>query len=580
MKTKRHFILDENFDYKIIKDLSNNELKDLSDDIKELIISRCSEFGGHLSSNLGITNLTISLFKCFDVEKDKIIFDIGHNSYAYKILTGRPLKNLRQKNGTDGFQRIKESKFDVYDAGHSSTSISAALGFAKSRDLLKENYNVVCIVGDGSLENGLCLEALNNLVIANTKIIIILNDNEMSISPTTGGISAILKGIRKNPFVHAIFNDANFEYFGPVDGDSFKDLKKAIEKAKKAKNSVLLHVKTSKGEGYQKAEEDIVGEYHFVQPFDIKTGKIKNKVASNVISFSKIFSDLVDEDLENNEKTIVICPSTTVGAKLNDVFKKYPDRTFDVGISEEHAAVYSSAFAMNGFHTYLFMYSTFLQRAYDEVIHDICRLNQHVTLCIDRSGLTGQDGETHQGIYDDGFFFSMPNLVLAMPKDKYDAKRLFDFSKNYKHPFAIRYPAIYEENGVAIKTEPITELNWDILLDNSLEKVVVSFGPRINELYEALKNKNISLINALFLKDYNIENVKNLLKYKSIYIYDPYGIESGFASNLLLNLNKFNYKGDVKIKTLPVSFIEKGTIKEQEKEFLIDLESSLQWILS
>ena len=174
MKTKRHFILDENFDYKIIKDLSNNELKDLSDDIKELIISRCSEFGGHLSSNLGITNLTISLFKCFDVEKDKIIFDIGHNSYAYKILTGRPLKNLRQKNGTDGFQRIKESKFDVYDAGHSSTSISAALGFAKSRDLLKENYNVVCIVGDGSLENGLCLEALNNLVIANTKIIIIL----------------------------------------------------------------------------------------------------------------------------------------------------------------------------------------------------------------------------------------------------------------------------------------------------------------------------------------------------------------------------------------------------------------------
>lgn len=579
MNLKNKYSIDENFDFRCIKEMSNKELEALSDDVKKLIIERCAQFGGHLSSNLGITKLTISLFKCFDFEKDKIIFDIGHNSYAYKILTGRPLTNLRQKNGIDGFQKVDESKYDVYDGGHSSTSISAALGFAKARDLKKEDYYVISLIGDGSLANGLSLEALNNLVIANTKIIIILNDNEMSISPTTGGIAAILKGIRNNPFVHLLFKDANFEYCGPVDGDDFKDLKKGIEKAKKSKNSVLLHVITSKGEGYQKAQDDLVGEYHFVHPFDPTTGKLINKLDTDIISFSEVFSNLVKSELSTNEKSVVICPSTTVGSKLNKVFEEYKDRTFDVGISEEHAAVYSSAFAMNDFHAFLFMYSTFLQRAYDELLHDVCRLNRHVTICIDRSGLIGQDGETHQGIYDDGFLFSIPNLALAMPKDENDARRLFEFSKIYSHPFAIRYPAFYKEKNIYLHKEQIKDFVWETMIDEGNEKVVVSFGPHINEIYEGIKNKGISLINALFLKDYNEENIKNLIKYKKIYIYDPYGTEAGFASNLLLNLNKQNYEGKVFIKSLPVQFIKKGTILEQEQEYKVDVESALDWIL-
>ena len=540
----RRFNLDENFDFKIIPNLNKKELNLLSNDIKNLIIDQCSKFGGHLSSNLGITNLTIALFRSFDFTKDKIIFDIGHNSYPYKILTGRPLTNLRQSDGIDGFQKINESKYDVYDAGHSSTSLSAALGFAKVRDLEHEKYNVIALVGDGGIANGLCFEALNNLVIANTKIIIILNDNEMSISPTTGGLSAILKGIRRNPLVKIIFKDANFEYLGPVDGDDFDQLKKVFEKAKVSKRSVLLHVKTSKGEGYKYAEEDHTGEYHFVNPFDKDTGKQKIDLGRNVISFSKVFADLVEEDMKNDEKTIAICPSTTVGAKLSYLFNEFKDRTFDVGISEEHAAIFANAFGVNGYHTYLFMYSTFLQRAYDEVLHDIARNNRHVTLLIDRCGLIGHDGETHQGIYDDGFFYSIPNFTLAMPKDKNDAKRLFEYAKHYPHPIAL-----------------------------------ISMGPHLLSLVPKLKNEDLTIFNALFLKGYDESSVNKLLEFDNVYIYDPYGVESGFTSNLTLDLVKHNYPGKIYTKAIPLKFINKGNILEQEILLNVDVETVVNDII-
>ena len=577
LNMEKKYKLDENFDFHIIPKLNKKELFELSEDIKNLIIDKCSEYGGHLSSNLGITNLTISLFRSFDFDKDKIIFDIGHNSYTYKILTGRPLTNLRQSDGIDGFQKINESKYDVYDAGHSSTSLSAALGFAKVRDLKHADYNVIAFIGDGGLGNGLCFEALNNLVIANTKIIIILNDNEMSISPTNGGLSAILKGIRKNPFVKIVFKDANFEYLGPIDGDNFTQLERAFDKAKKSKRSIVLHVKTSKGEGYKYAEEDHSGEYHFVNPFNKETGKPKLEADSKTISFSKVFADLVKEDMEKDENTIAICPSTTVGAKLTSLFSEFKDRTFDVGISEEHAAIFANAFSVNGYHTYLFMYSTFLQRAYDEIIHDIARNNKHATLLIDRCGLIGADGETHQGIYDDGFFYSIPNFVLAMPKDKNDAERLFAYAKSYQHPMAIRYKAFYKDLDVKTNNTLITNRNFEEIKSSKNKKIaLVSMGPHLLDLLNEFKDEDIAIFNALFLKGYEEESVKKLLEYENIYIYDPYGVETGFCSNLVYNLNSYKYKGNIFTKAIPLEFIAKGKIEEQEVWTNVDLNSLIQ----
>lgn len=570
----RRFKLDENFDFKVIKNLSIDELKALSLDIRNLIIDRCSEFGGHLSSNLGIINLTLALFRSFDFDKDKIIFDIGHYSYPYKILTGRPLRNLRKSDGCDGFQKRSESKYDFYDAGHSSTSISAAVGFAKVRDLNNENYNCLAFVGDGGIANGLCFEALNNLIVDNTKIIIVLNDNEMSISPTIGGLSTILKGIKHNPFASIVFKDANFEYIGPVDGDNFKQMKVAFDRAKKTPRSVILHVKTQKGEGYKYASEDQIGEFHFVHPFDKATGKPLKNPYEGKKSFSKIFSKLVDKEMEENAKAITICPSTTVGSYLIDVMKKYPNRTYDCGISEEHSAIFANALAINDFKVYLFMYSTFLQRAYDEIIHDIARMNSNVTFMIDRCGLIGPDGETHQGIYDESFFYSIPNVTLAMPHDETDAIKLFKIAKTYDKPFGLRYTPTYSiKDDDYISNKEIKFGEWEYIKEDSDEVAFVTFGPHLNDINRLLKEDKITIINALFVKNYNEEEVIKLSKFKKIYVYDPYGVESGFSANLLLALNKLSFSGKLNIKALPLEFISKGTIDEQEKRLSINPEA-------
>ncbi len=576
-KEIRRFKLDENFDFNIIKDLSIDELNALSDDIRELIIDRCSTYGGHLSSNLGIIKLTIGLFRAFDFNKDKVIFDIGHYSYPYKILTGRPLTKLRQEDGCDGFQKRSESKFDIYDAGHSSTSISAALGFAKARDLHHENHHCLAVVGDGAIANGLCFEALNNLIVDNTKIIVVLNDNEMSISPTIGGLSIILKGIKRNPFASIIFKDANFEYIGPVDGDNFKQMQVAFERAKKTKRSVILHVKTKKGEGLNYAMEDQIGEFHFVHPFNKETGKPIALPNPNRKSFSKIISTLIDEEMFKNSKVISICPSTTVGACLTDVFSKYPDRTYDCGISEEHSAIFANALAINDFKVYLFMYSTFLQRAYDEIIHDVARMNSNVTFLIDRGGLIGADGETHQGIYDVSFFYSIPNVAISMPHDEVDARNLFELSKTYHHPFGIRYtPTYLVKEGDYISDKKLNFGGWDYVINESKDVAFITFGPHLNDIYRRLKDQNVTLINSLFIKNYNEEELLKLLTFKKIFIYDPYTVETGFGANLVNDLIKHGFKGDIKTRCVPLSFISKGTIEAQEKRLNLDPESVLK----
>ena len=574
----KKYVFDENFNFTKIQALTDSELYELSDEIKDFIIDKCSIYGGHLSSNLGVINLTLSLFRNFDFNRDKIIFDIGHYTYTYKILTGRPLTKLRCSDGIDGFQRISESKYDFYDAGHSSTSLSAALGFAKVRDLENKDYHVVAFVGDGAVGNGLCFEAINNLIFNKTKLIIVLNDNEMSIMPTTGGISAILKGIRKNPFVSVKFKDANFEYIGPINGDDFKALHSAFTKAKKSKRSVIVHVKTLKGEGYKYAEEDKSGEFHFVHPFDKESGKSNVKNDENKVSFSKLFSEFVDEELEINKKALAICPSTTVGGCLTKVFEKYPDRCFDLGISEEHSAVFSSALSLNGYHPYLFMYSTFLQRAYDEIIHDIARIGKGVTMLIDRSGLTGSDGETHQGIYDDGFFYSIPGVVVAMPKDKNDAKQLFDIAKKYDKPMAIRFLPTYIDKNLNNNKE-VEFGKWYKVKEGNNKNVVVSVGPHLDDLAIALANEDCTILNAIFMKEYDLKEIENLLNYEKVFIYDPYGVETGFVSNVVLNLEKLNYKGQIFTKAIKLNYVQKGTIAEQEKICGVDVEGFVEYYL-
>lgn len=579
MKESNKFNTKE-IDFNYIKSLSNDELFKVSKDIKNQIIKACSEFGGHLSSNLGTTNLTISLCRVFDFNKDKIIFDIGHSTYAYKILTGRKLDNLRESNGVAGFSRVKESQYDFYDGGHSSTSISAALGFAKARDLNKEKYDVIAVIGDGSIANGLPFEAINNLSTLNTKVIIVLNDNEMSIAPTQGGLHKILKGLNDSEFANNIFGENKLQYLGPVDGDNFEEMEKVFLNAKNIKNSSLIHVRTKKGSGFKYAEEDKTGKFHFTQPFDIETGNQKIIFPQTKKSFSKYFSSLLDKELEENKKCVAICPSTTVGAELIDVFSKHKDRTFDVGICEEHSLIFASSFAMNDFKTYVLIYSTFLQRAYDEIIHDITRLNTKVTLLIDRCGLIGRDGETHQGIYDDGFLYSIPNLCVAMPKDEFDAKNLFEFQKTYNNPFAIRYASFYMDNSFYKNDEDdkIHDFNWKILKQGNNNLCVVTFGPHILDLYDRLINDDVTIINALFIKGYDLNSIKMLLNYKKIYIYDPYGVESGFASNVLLTLNKLSYKGEVIIKAIPLEFVNSGSILEQEIREKVDVESAYQEI--
>lgn len=579
MKESNKFNLNE-IDFSYLKSLSIDELFNVSKDIKNQIIKACSKFGGHLSSNLGTTNLTISLCRVFDFNKDKIIFDIGHSTYAYKILTGRPLVNLRESNGVAGFSRVKESKYDFYDGGHSSTSISAALGFAKARDLNKEKYDVIAVIGDGSIANGLPFEALNNLSTLNTKVIIILNDNEMSIAPTKGGLHKVLKNLSDSEFINNIFGENKLQYLGPVDGDNFKEMEQAFLQAKNIKNSSLIHVRTKKGSGLKYAEEDKTGKFHFTPPFDIETGNQIIIFPQSKKSLSKYFSNLLDKELEENKKCVAICPSTTVGAELIDVFSKHKDRTFDVGICEEHSLIFASSFAMNNFKTYVLIYSTFLQRAYDEIIHDITRLNTKVTLLIDRCGLIGRDGETHQGIYDDGFLYSVPNLCVAMPKDEFDAKNLFEFQKSYDKPFAIRYTSFYMDNSFYKnnENEKINDFNWKILKKGNDNLCVVTFGPHILDLYDRFVDDDVTIINALFIKGYDLNSIKMLLNYKKIYIYDPYGVESGFASNVLLTLNKFLYQGKVIIKAIPLEFVNSGSILEQEIIEKVDVESAYQEI--
>ena len=595
-----------------LKTLNNDELSFLATKIREYIIDAVSKNGGHLSSNLGNVESTMMLHKVFDFSKDKLIFDVGHQSYTHKILTGRKLDHLRQKDGVSGFQKISESSYDHFEAGHSSTSLSAALGLATARDLSGEHYNVIAYIGDGAIASGLSFEALNNISQTPHKVIIVLNDNDMSISKPKGGLSnafsKISTGYGYNKFKKGFSNRMNrfkfgrwilkrsrsiknwfraqllspnlFEslglaYIGLVDGHNFKQLEKAYKRALNTDKSVVIHIHTVKGKGYKYSEIDKDGYWHGVGPFDKKTGKPLVSHEGQ-ISWSKLTANFVEEEMAKNEKALLICPAMTKGSELDDIFTKYKNRCFDVGIAEEHAFTYASSLSLAGYHPIISVYSTFMQRAYDEIAHDLARMESSSTIIVDRSGLVGNDGETHQGVYDEAYVNTIPNVIVSMPGDAKEAKALVKLSMTSDRPFFIRIPRSFIEEPKEVEDLSLEVGKWLVEQESlSKGKALIYVGPLGKEISRKLvdNSTDITLVNALFANPIDDKVLKDLLSYKEIIIYDPYSTKEGLIESVNLKLNELGYKGAIKSLCVPTQYIKQASIKEQLIEFDLDTES-------
>lgn len=602
----KHIDISEIKNPKFLGGLSFNELKVLAEDIRSEILRVTSVYGGHLSSNLGAVELTIALNRIFDFSTDKLIFDVGHQCYTYKILTGRSLEGLRTENGVSGFQKIKESKYDCYEAGHSSTSISAANGFAIARDLNKESYNVVAFIGDASIVSGLAFEGLNNLASSNHKVIVVLNDNGMSISKPAGGVGKMFARISsaagynrmkvayrkvmfktkfgksvynttlkfKNWFKRkvvpqTIFDSIGLSYIGPIDGHNIKAIEKALKRAKNTTKSVVVHCCTLKGKGYKFSENDTTGYWHGVTPFEVETGKPKNE-HPGFNSWSHIFGDLTMRIMEKHNNAYLISPATMKGASMDEAFTKYRERSIDVGIAEEHAVTLASGIAVNGYHPVISIYSTFMQRAYDEISHDIARMNCNATFLVDRAGLVGSDGETHQGIYDVAFLYSVPNTVITMPSSIDEANYLYEESFNNHGPFFIRIPRCMVKHEETIHALSYEYGKWPKLKESQNKKLaIVGVGPLLRELAKLIEENGIdcTIYNAIYIKPMDDAAISELTSYDKIVIYDPYSTQEGFVNALISNLSLKNFKGLISPFVIKNEFITQATVEKQLERY-------------
>lgn len=604
-------IKDPNF----LKKYNITELNTLSNDIREFLIESLSQTGGHLASNLGAIELTIALHYVFSSPKDKFIFDVGHQSYTHKILTGRAadFKNLRQLNGISGYQKRNESEHDPFEAGHSSTSIAAALGFAYSRDLNHEKNEVIAIIGDGAMTGGLAFEALNNIDNLKSKVIIILNDNNMSISKNVGGLNHFLQQIRisdkyeqakdnyegilvksrlgkkiydktrdikehfKKKINDNIFTSLNIDYLGPIDGHNIADMIKAFKKAKRTKRSILIHVITKKGKGYAPAENDS-SKWHGIAPFNIENGETKK---SDKTSLSEVVSKTVHEFMEKDNDIITITPAMITGSKLEKLFADYPKRCIDTGITESFATTLACAMSLNNKKVFLPIYSSFLQRAYDNINHDIARMNAHVVIGIDRAGLVGEDGETHHGVFDISFLNSIPNMVICMGKDSKEIRNLLytGFYKQ-KQPFCIRY----ERDSIDFIQSDFEEIKvgtWEYIRKiKNCKKTVISYGTDVTNITEILKDYKINIINARFIKPIDKEILKELIHEKhKIYIYETNIKTNSLGTNILEYFNHKEANNKVKLTGIDNTFISHGKINELKSSINLDIESVKKDIL-
>lgn len=600
-----------------IKKLNIGQLNRLALELRSFVLENVSKTGGHLASNLGIVELTLAMHYCFDAPKDKIVWDVGHQAYIHKILTGRKDKftTLRQLDGLSGFPKPSESEYDTFTAGHSSTSISIALGFACARDMRGSDEKVVAVIGDGSLTGGVAFEALNNAGRSNSNIIVVLNDNQMSISGNVGALSRHLGELRtERSYIEAkndvkkllnrfpdsekmvnkikrtknrikylfipgvIFEELGFKYIGPVDGNNIESLIEVINRAKNIEGPVLIHVKTKKGKGYKYAENN-PSAYHGVSAFDLSTGASIKK--SNKPTYSDVFGKTMCSMADEDDKIVAVSAAMGNGTGLSKFISKHPSRFYDVGIAEQHAVSFSAALAKSGFRPVFAVYSTFLQRAYDEIMQDVCLQNLHVVFAVDRAGIVGADGETHQGIYDISYFTHMPNMTVMMPKNGIELEKMLRYAVyNIDGPVAVRYPRgnisdIYSENTSEI------EFGKAELLEDGEKIAVISAGAVCDnaaKVCEMLKNDgyNPMLINMRFAKPVDKEMLK-LAAEKCGYIFtlEDNVIDGGAGMAVLEALNDMELMNDVKVHSyaFPDKFIEHGTRDQLFERYKLDSES-------
>ena len=585
-----------------LKTLTIPELEELCNEIRKFIIDNVSKTGGHLSSNLGVVEATVALHYVFDSPRDKIIFDVGHQCYTHKILTGRAKDfiNLRKKDGLSGFLSYSESEHDVWESGHSSTSLSAAAGFLEAKADNKDIGEVIAFIGDGAIQNGLAFEGLNYIGSQkNQKAIIVLNDNDMSISRNVGRMALTLqkKRVKKShptlrritpkvlyyntkslrntlkTFLYGndIFTSLGYGYYGPIDGHNLKSLIKYFNYAKKQESSVIIHLNTIKGKGYKYAEEDINGFWHGTGPFDISTGKQICKLPDNVVPWGKAICNSLLDVLAKMKNIKVINPAMIVGTFFEEIEEKYPDQIIDVGINEEHGVVMAAAMSRNDLIPIVSIYSTFLQRAYDEVLHDVCRSDNHVIFLLDHAGIVSSDGSTHQGVFDIPMLLSMPNMVISTPSNVYEAKQLLEIAINTKHPFAIRYPKdnidITINNGIDVEFG-----KWQILKPIS-DVNIISYGDTINEIMA--KANNVGVINAIFIKPIDIDCLMKL-KNKKVIIVEEVMLNSSLSSMILKYNNDLKLNIDICSYGVNEQFIECGSRKEIKQQLGIDIDTILK----
>ncbi|GGG56868.1 1-deoxy-D-xylulose-5-phosphate synthase [Paenibacillus radicis (ex Gao et al. 2016)] len=594
-----------------LKGLTIQELEQLAEEIRQFLIEKLSATGGHLAPNLGVVELTLVLHYLFDSPKDKFIFDVGHQSYVHKILTGRMdrFDTLRKYKGLSGFAKRSESEHDVWEAGHSSTSLSAAMGMALARDLKGESNRVVAVIGDGALTGGMALEALNHIGDEKKNLIVVLNDNEMSIAPNVGALHHYLSKIRtdrhyqkaKDELQHflnkipaiggklaktaerfkdslkyllvsgILFEQFGLTYLGPVDGHDIDQMLELMKQADSIEGPVLVHVITVKGKGYTPAEEDSF-KWHGATSYKIESGQMLKAVGPPM--YTEVFGNTLIELAEKDSRIVAITPAMPGGSGLLKFADRFPERMIDVGIAEQHAATMSAALAMEGLKPVYAVYSTFLQRAYDQVVHDICRQNANVVFAIDRAGFVGPDGDTHQGVYDIAFLRHVPNLIIMMPKDENELRRMMKTALDYNEgPIAIRYPRI---SGLGVQMDkellPLPIGQWETVREGD-SAVILAIGPMLqvaHDTAELLKRDglNIRIVNARFIKPLDEQLLLGLEEEgKPVIVLEEGSELGGFGSSVLEFYSLRGLYGvPVRIIGIPDEFIEHGSIKEQQAE--------------
>ncbi|NMA83836.1 MAG: 1-deoxy-D-xylulose-5-phosphate synthase [Epulopiscium sp.] len=599
------------------------QLKILSQEIRDFLLTSVSQTGGHLGSNLGVVELTLALHYCFDSPQDKLIWDVGHQAYVHKIVTGRKdlFSTLRQLDGLSGFPKTSESCHDVFNTGHSSTSISAGLGFAKARDLAKEKYSVISIIGDGSLTGGMAFEALNNAGQGNTNLIVILNDNQMSISQNVGGLSQYLSELRAEPIYLEIkddveqllnkipgigpslvrtvgkakggikyllvpgilFEELGFTYLGPIDGHDLPSLINVFKRAKKMKGPVFIHVKTIKGKGYQPAEVKPCG-YHGIGPFQLETGR--PLITTKKETYSDVFGKTMVQLGKKDHKLVAITAAMPEGTGLQLFAKTYPERFFDVGIAEQHAVTFAAGLAAGGYKPVVAIYSSFLQRSYDQIIHDVCLQNLPVVFAIDRAGIVGADGETHQGIFDLSYLSHIPNLTVMAPKNKSELVEMLTFATNFNGPIAIRYPrGAASEISTEVDTPIVYGQGEMLYIGKSVG--IIAIGAMVDigrQVVENLKKYGIqaSLFNARFVKPIDEKQIADMAtRHDYLFSLEDNLVSGGFGMKVMETLIKY------KMSHIPFhpfgffdQFIEQGSPDELYQKYQLDANSITEQIIT